>query len=62
MDFRDTPEEASFRKEVRAWFQANLPEGWGSTSLYMESPDKRIEFLRDFQRKLYEGGLSLIHI
>ncbi|HVL90936.1 MAG TPA: acyl-CoA dehydrogenase [Actinomycetota bacterium] len=56
MDFRDTPEEASFRKEVRAWFQANLPEGWGSTSLYMESPDKRIEFLRDFQRKLYEGG------
>ena len=26
MDLRDTPEEAAFRAEVRAWLDANLPE------------------------------------
>ena len=56
MDFRDTPEEAAFRKDVRAWFQASLPADWSSSSLFMESPDRRTEFLRDFQRTMYEGG------
>ena len=28
MDFRDTAEEASFRKELRGWITDNLPEGW----------------------------------
>jgi alkylation response protein AidB-like acyl-CoA dehydrogenase len=27
MDFNDTPEEAAYRAEVRAWLQANAPEG-----------------------------------
>ena len=26
MDFRDTPEEARFREEVRTWLDANLPD------------------------------------
>jgi alkylation response protein AidB-like acyl-CoA dehydrogenase len=26
VDFRDTPEEAAFRKELRAWIEANKPE------------------------------------
>jgi alkylation response protein AidB-like acyl-CoA dehydrogenase len=26
MDFRDTPEEAQFRQELRAWLEANVPE------------------------------------
>ena len=30
MDLRDTPAEARFRAEVRAWLAANLPEGWGT--------------------------------
>ena len=25
MDFRDTPAEAAFRKEVREWFEAHVP-------------------------------------
>ena len=25
MDFNDTPEEASFREEARAWLEANVP-------------------------------------
>ena len=28
MDFRDTPEEAEFRAELRSWIDANLPDGW----------------------------------
>ena len=26
MDLRDTPEEAQFRAELRAWVESNLPE------------------------------------
>jgi hypothetical protein len=26
MDFNDTPEEAAFRAEVRAWLEANAPQ------------------------------------
>ena len=26
MDFNDTPEEAAFRKQVRAWLEANAPK------------------------------------
>ena len=30
MDFRDTPEEASFRREVRQFLDQNLPKGYGT--------------------------------
>ncbi|MGI8553257.1 MAG: acyl-CoA dehydrogenase family protein [Dehalococcoidia bacterium] len=30
MDFKDTPEEAIFRTEVRAFIDANLPKSWAS--------------------------------
>ncbi len=56
MDFRDTPEEAAFRAEVRAWFEANLPEGWrekGPARGRMEE-----EIARDWSKKLYEAGYA----
>ena len=31
MDFNDTPEEAAFRAEARAWLDANAPAGWQQT-------------------------------
>ena len=40
MDLRDSPEEAAFRSEVRAWLQANLPAG---------DP-------RQWSRKMYDAG------
>ena len=29
MDFRDTPEEAAFRGDLRAWLASALPDDWG---------------------------------
>ncbi len=55
MDFSFSPEEEQFRLQLREWLQQNLPVGWGSTS---RSPKgrARIEFLRDWQRKMHAGG------
>ena len=48
MNLRDTPEQASFRREVRDWLQANLPGE--------PEPDDKVAYLRRWQRTLYEGG------
>jgi alkylation response protein AidB-like acyl-CoA dehydrogenase len=56
MDLRDTPEEAAFRAELRAWLDANLPEerrgGRGGAERYGDS------FGREWSRLLYEGGYA----
>jgi alkylation response protein AidB-like acyl-CoA dehydrogenase len=55
MDLNLTPTEQQFRDEFRAWLTANVPDEWkGGTSA--EERDDYIEYLRDWQRKLYEGG------
>ena len=57
MDLNPTPEEAAFRKEVRAWLEANLPSGWGTPAFKMpETGAEKIAFARAWQRKLNEGG------
>ena len=33
MDFSDTPEEAAFRAEARAWIQANAPKASGGGTI-----------------------------
>jgi len=54
VDLRDTPEEAQFRSELRAWVEKNLPEdkrgGRGGAQRF-EDP-----FLREWSRMLYEAG------
>jgi alkylation response protein AidB-like acyl-CoA dehydrogenase len=55
MDLNLTPNEQQFRDEFRAWLKTNVPEEWnGGTSA--EDRDDYIAYLRDWQRKLYEGG------
>ncbi|MGQ5700875.1 acyl-CoA dehydrogenase family protein [Sandaracinobacteroides sp. A072] len=60
MNFDDTPEEAAFRSEVRAWMQANAPHeleaelqrmGFGSAGASMEAS-------KAWQKKKAEAGYS----
>jgi alkylation response protein AidB-like acyl-CoA dehydrogenase len=56
MDFRDTPEEAAFRKEIRDWLDQNLPTDWDRSQLTLIPPEDRVDLLRDWQRRLHDGG------
>src|SRR5512132_3109260 len=56
MDLNLTPTEQQFRDELRAWLTANLPPEWTGGGLGAEHGDDYISYLRDWQRKLYEGG------
>ena len=54
MDFRDTPEEAAFRADLRDWFARNLPQDWADRppQVGRYSDDEA----RAWSRKLYDGG------
>ena len=58
MDFTLTPEQQSFRDEVRSWLKKNLPKDW--TSRVQAASDvpreEAYNFLRQWQRKMYEAG------
>ena len=50
------PEEAeSFRKEIRAWLEENLPEGWFDEGFEM-TPEARAAFNDAWPQKLFDGG------
>ena len=62
MDLAFTAEQEAFRAELRAWLAANLPPGWGGS----EPPEhatlaEEVAFLREWQRKLHQGGWVGIH-
>lgn len=50
MDFRDAPEEAEFRKELRAWIAANAPQ------TLPDDEDEKVEALNRWHRALYAAG------
>jgi alkylation response protein AidB-like acyl-CoA dehydrogenase len=55
MDLNLTPNEQQFRDEFRAWLASNVPAEWeGSTN--SEDRLDYLRYLRDWQRKLYNGG------
>ena len=55
MDLRDTPEEAAFRSEVRAWIAANLPAELRGRRF----GERRFEQAgREWSRRLYEAGYA----
>jgi alkylation response protein AidB-like acyl-CoA dehydrogenase len=54
MDLNLTKEELAFRDELRGWLKANVPKDWDERR---EEPlDARFEYLKRWQRKLFEGG------
>ncbi|MBR9835957.1 MAG: acyl-CoA dehydrogenase, partial [Alphaproteobacteria bacterium] len=67
MDFNDTPQEAEFRKEVRAWLDANAPKhlepelkraSFGSSGLTSEDP---LKAGKAWQKKKAEAGWACLH-
>src|SRR2546428_12188394 len=58
MNLRLTPEQESFRDEVRAWLGRNMPRGWpGRLAASSDIPrPEAFDLLRDWQRKLHAAG------
>jgi alkylation response protein AidB-like acyl-CoA dehydrogenase len=65
VDFEDSPQEAAFRAEVRAWFDANAPRKTAATQRLSvleamdDSPDA-IAVARKWQRRLFDAGWAAI--
>ena len=64
MDFNDTPEEAAFRTEARAWLEANTklknPDDPGDDVLSERTSPKIIKASQAWQRKKAEAGWACI--
>lgn len=56
MDFRDSPEEAAFRAELRAWLAAELPPDWADREPHVGRWD--FDAARAWTRKLYDAGYA----
>jgi alkylation response protein AidB-like acyl-CoA dehydrogenase len=56
VDLNLTPRELRFRDEVRAWFAENVPKDWVKRRDEEESMQGRFDYLRAWQRKLYDAG------
>src|SRR5207245_9339068 len=62
MDFRLSPAEARFQREVHDWLVANLPAGWGTPAYRKpEEPAEQVRFARWRQGRLHEGGWARLH-
>lgn len=57
MDFNDTPEEAAFRAEARAWLDANAPAHEVPEGIKLDDADE-VRRGRAWQRALYDGGFA----
>jgi alkylation response protein AidB-like acyl-CoA dehydrogenase len=62
MDFRYSEEDEAFRREFRAWLEANVPRDWREDG-ELSDPDTKEEFerRRTWHRKLYDAGWMCIH-
>lgn len=62
MDFEYTESERAFRQELRDWLEETLAQDWVQEGMNRseDHPDRE-EFLRRWERTLYEGGWAGIH-
>lgn len=59
MDLSFNEKQEEYREHAREWLINNIPEGWGTPEF--EWPDDEAErgkILREWDRKLYEGGFA----
>jgi alkylation response protein AidB-like acyl-CoA dehydrogenase len=54
MDLNLSDDELKFRDELRAWLKTNAPRDWDEYR--DESLEARFDYLKRWQRKLYDGG------
>jgi alkylation response protein AidB-like acyl-CoA dehydrogenase len=54
MDLNLNQEEIAFRDELRSWLAANVPADWDERR--EDSMQQRFDYLKRWQRKLYDGG------
>jgi alkylation response protein AidB-like acyl-CoA dehydrogenase len=55
MDLTYPPEAESFRTQIRAWLEENLPQGWFDPGFRL-SDTERAQFNRTWTEKLFAGG------
>jgi len=56
MDLTLTPTETAFRDALRAWLADNIPKDWVKTLAAIHDRREHFEFLRAWQRKVYDSG------
>jgi alkylation response protein AidB-like acyl-CoA dehydrogenase len=61
MNLNLTASEQRFRDEFRAWLHSNIPEDWDPSAPHDEDSRQRFEYLRAWQKKMYEAGWVGIH-
>lgn len=62
MDLNLTPQEKQFRDEFRAWLETNKPADWKQyESRDEEASRERFDYLRAWQKKMFEAGWVGIH-
>lgn len=59
MDLSFNEKEEEYRQQAREWLINNIPEGWGTPEFeWPEDEAERGKILRNWDRKLYEGGFA----
>jgi alkylation response protein AidB-like acyl-CoA dehydrogenase len=56
MDLSDSPEQAEFRAKARGWLERNKPRDIAERGFALAIDDETVRALKNWQRKLYEGG------
>lgn len=56
MDLTLTADELKFRDSIRGWLSANVPPSWTRPLKDDESKRAHLEYLRAWQRRLFDGG------
>src|SRR5262249_60432020 len=57
MDFSFTPEQETFRQELRAWLAANVPSEAAQLRHFQpQASSEDLQFLKGWQKKVHEGG------
>ncbi|WP_174734774.1 acyl-CoA dehydrogenase family protein [Mesobacillus harenae] len=59
MDLSFSQQQEEYRQGVREWLINNIPEGWGTPEFnWPDDEAERGKILREWDRKLYEGGYA----